>query len=308
MIKKILIITWLLFTLFIINVNAQYIDLWKLNKVENNNPLTKIQNVTIDKSWTWDIVEDANMLWFSLLKTIKMILEWILIIYIVYAWATMIMAMWDDDAKITKAKTQLRYSLLAVVFINVPWVLFNTISKWDRNKTIEVWENWWTFVNSSQNNPFLNIDLFSTENWIIGNIISAIEVFIFIIAIYVIIMAGIKIMTSRWKDEKVTEAKWKILYSIFAMLFVWFIEAWKQLAITWEIEKWTYIFWKFTDIALLFAWPVVIIFLTLAWYYYITANWDEDKTKKAKSIIINTLIAIVLLLVMVTFLNDLLTL
>jgi len=48
--------------------------------------------------------------------------------------------------------------------------------------------------------------------------------------------------------------------------------------------------------------------LTLAGYYYITSNGDEDKVKKAKSIIINVLIAIVLLLASYTFLLDLKTL
>jgi hypothetical protein len=124
-------------------------------------------------------------------------------------------------------------------------------------------------------------------------------------------MAGIKIMTSRWKDEKITEAKWKMLYSFFALIFVWFIEAWKQFAVTWDMKLigWeTWIFWKMTDIALLFAGPTVMIFLTYAWYIYITSNGDEDKVKNAKSIIINTLIGIALLLVMVVFLNDLMTL
>ncbi len=147
-------------------------------------------------------------------------------------------------------------------------------------------------------------------DWIFSNIISALQVLIFAIALYVAIMAGIKIMNSRWRDEKITEAKWKILYSLFALIFVWFMEAWKQFAIRWDIWLLSWkegIFGKAVDISLLFAGPIAMIFLTLAAYYYITANWEEEKTKKAKSIIVNTLIAIVLLLVMVTFLNDILT-
>jgi len=125
-------------------------------------------------------------------------------------------------------------------------------------------------------------------------------------------MAGIKMLTSRWRDEKVKEVKEKILYSMFAMIFVGFIEAWKQVIINWKISGWawsaTYVFGKLIDMALLFAGPVAILFLTYAWYIYISSNWDEDKVKKAKSIIINTLIATVLLIIMVTFLNDLITL
>jgi hypothetical protein len=53
------------------------------------------------------------------------------------------------------------------------------------------------------------------------------------------------------------------------------------------------------------AGPVAIVFLTLAWYYYITANGDDERISKAKNIIINTLIATVILLASYTFLLDL---
>ena len=100
----------------------------------------------------------------------------------------------------------------------------------------------------------------------------------------------------------------KILYSIFAMIFVWMIEGWKRLSITWNLELGTTIFSQLTNLALLFAWPIVIFFLTLAGYYYISSNGDEERIKKAKAIIINTVIAILILIVMVTFLNDVITL
>ena len=276
--------------------------MWDLSEINDS-----VKKVTINKEWSWNIIDDVESTWFSVLKSFKIVLEWILLIYIVYAWATMVMSMWSDDAKLTKAKTQIRYSLIAIVFINVPWTLFNAIYTEEKTKTI--WVDGSTFTDSWNTNILINLGWFG--NGIFSNIISAIEVLIFIIAIYSIIMAGIKIMTSRWRDEKVTEAKGKMLYSLFALIFVWFIEAWKQFAVKWDLQliSWeTWIFGKMMDISLLFAWPTVMVFLTIAWYYYITSNWDEEKTKKAKSIVINTLIAIVLLLVMVVFLNDLLTL
>ena len=56
------------------------------------------------------------------------------------------------------------------------------------------------------------------------------------------------------------------------------------------------------------AWPIVIFFLTMAGYYYITANWDEDKVKKWKNIVVNVLLATAILLISYIFLNDLITL
>ena len=276
-------------------------------QMENLHWLNQITSVTIDKTWTWDIVKDIEFSWFSLLKNIKIVLEWVLVIFIVYTWANMIMSMWDDEAKITKAKKQIRFSLIAIVFINIPWTIYNTLFLEDSWKNI--WHNAWVFTDSQNTNLLINLWLF--KNWILSYIVSAIEVAIFTIAIYVTIMAWIKLMRSRWRDEKITEAKQKFLYSLFAILFVWFIEAWKQFAITWNLSlvSWTdWIFGKLINITLLFAGPTVIVFLTYAWYIYITSNWEEEKAKKAKSIVINTLIAIMILLVMVVFLNDLLTL
>jgi len=220
-IMKFFLIIWLLSSFFILDTNAWFIDLSAIKDSE-------ITKVTIDKEWDSDIIKNVEDTWFSLLKNVKIVLEWILLIYIVYVWATMVMSMWSDDAKLTKAKTQLRYSLVAIVFINVPWVIYEAITFSNWNKNIDWW-GWWSFTDPNSRNILLNMDLF--REWILANIISAIEVFIFIIAIYVIVMAGIKMMTSRWRDEKVKEVKEKILYSGIALVFVGFIEAWKQVII-----------------------------------------------------------------------------
>jgi hypothetical protein len=45
-----------------------------------------------------------------------------------------------------------------------------------------------------------------------------------------IVLAGIQLMTSRGREERLTEAKNKILYIILALIFVSIIEAWKRLA------------------------------------------------------------------------------
>ena len=53
---------------------------------------------------------------------------------------------------------------------------------------------------------------------------------------------------------------------------------------------------KLLGLAIYFAAPIVIFFLVIASYYYITSAGDEERTKKAKSIFINTLIASLILL------------
>ena len=59
---------------------------------------------------------------------------------------------------------------------------------------------------------------------------------------------------------------------------------------------------KLVGLALYFAAPVVIGFLVIGSYYYITSAGDEERTKKAKAIFINTLIASLILLGAYSFL------
>ena len=99
-ILKIILIFWIIFSIFIIHTNAQLVDLGSLSWLSN------IQKNTITKTWTWDIVKDTEDFGLSILLIVKVILEWILVIYIVYIWWTMIMSMWSDDAKLTNAKNQ----------------------------------------------------------------------------------------------------------------------------------------------------------------------------------------------------------
>jgi hypothetical protein len=124
----------------------------------------------------------------------------------------------------------------------------------------------------------------------------------------VIILAWIRIMTSRWREDQISEAKNKILWSLIWLIFIWFIDAWQRFAYTWNIGDWKDIFETVANLALFLAAPTVIFFLSLAWYYYITAAWDEEKTKKWKNIIINVVIATVILLISCVFLYDLIAL
>jgi hypothetical protein len=123
-----------------------------------------------------------------------------------------------------------------------------------------------------------------------------------------ITIAGISLMTSRGREEKMKEAKNKIIYTILALIFVGIIEAWKRVAFDGDISDGVNLFESLANLALFFAAPVAIFFLTLSGYYFITSNGDEERVKKAKSIIINTVLATLILLAGYTFLIDLATL
>ena len=250
-----------------------------------------------------NIVNNINNTWFKILSVAKLIIQWVLIIFIVYIWAQMIWAMWDDEESLSSAKRQIWYSVVAMFFVNIPWSLYSAFHQTDYWK---LWNriNSWDFSNKwSESNMFFDVFNFWYTFW--DQIVWFLEALILAIAIVMIIYEGIKLITSRWREEKITEAKNKVTYSILALVFVWVIEAWKNFAFSFEISQATNIFGNLADLALFFAAPVAFFFLTLAWYYFITSAWDEEKLKKAKSIVINTVLATLILLAAYTFLLDL---
>lgn len=296
---KILIFLWIISSIFTItDVNCANLNVDWTNKIDR---------VSINIESTWDPVEDIDNILQRILWLVKLVFEWVLIVYIVYAWIQMIMSMWSDEDALTKSKTSIRYSVLALVFINIPFALSQVFIK-NSGTMWEVWNynpSWASWV-STDNNLFINtFNFWKTLNW---DIIWFIEVALSAITILLIIFYWIKIILSNWKEEDLTKSVNKITWSIGWLVFIWFIEVWKRFVFNWNISDWAEIFSTFSNLALFFAGPIAISFLTLAAYYYITSNWNEDKVKKAKSIVINTVIATVILLASYTFLLDLATL
>ena len=294
---KILVII-LLWVFFVSNVSPVA---WAVNI-----PWEKIKEASINYTPTsGNPIDNINDIWFSILNTVKIVLEWVLFIFMVYVWVQMIMAMGSDEEMLTNSKRQIWYTLIALVFINIPWTIYNAFYNDTPESIWSPWPSWWR--NSWD---WWNIFLDIFDFWITVNdsIIWFIKVLIFAIAVFMIILAGIRIMTARGKEEAITEWKNKVIFSVIAIILVGFIESWKFVAFNWVISDWVNFFATLANLALFFAWPVAIFFLTLAWFYFVTANGDEERIKKAKSIVINVVIATLIILAAYTFLLDLATL
>jgi len=267
-----------------------------------------IENVSVEykNQFGWSVVGSAQSIGFSILNSVKVILSAVLLIYIVYIGVQMIISLWEDGEELSAAKRQLSYVLIALVFINIPWTLYDAFfNTWARN----VWELSWTWNDQwLSNNIFINGGILTT---IVFAIVWFMQAAIFGIAIVMIIISGIRLIVA-WSDEEQRKnSTQKVIWSIIALIFVGLIELWKSVAISWNVSWADSIGWLFgniIDIALFFAAPVALLFLTLAGFYYITSNGDEERVKKAKNIVIYTVIATVLLLAVFTFLVDLATL
>jgi len=302
--NKIKLITIFILTIFLL---VPIVSAWVVSI-----PYDNYDKVSIPYTPHGSLANNVNTIWINLLTTVKVILEGVLFIYMIIIWIQMIISMWSDEESITKSKNQIRYSMVALIFINIPGTLYSLFYN-DNPATIwYLW--WWTWTNwwSTSTNLFLNYDLFwnflwnnNSWFWLTYDLFGFIQILIFAIAVIMIIIAGVKIMTSRWKDDVITEWKNKIIFSVIWIILVWFISAWRNVVFTGKIATWVTFFGKLANLSLVFAGPVAIFFLSLAWYYFITSNGDDERIKKAKNIIINTVIATLILLASYTFLLDL---
>ncbi len=300
--KKIFLI-FLLFFSFIGFSFAGNIDFSKWREA-----VTDIKKVSINsEANTGDIGQNIDTLGKKILTTIKFLLGWLLVIYMVYIGIMMILSMWDDEEKLSSAKKQLWFAIIWLLFINIPGTIYNSFTEnktqfWNVTENVSIG----SFTDSAENFEW-NIFISTRAFWytLEDNIIGFLRVIILFIAIFIIIYEWVKMIASAGNDEVITKSKQKIFYSLLWLVFIGVMEAWKQFAFSGDIGQWQSIFQSLANLALYFAGPVAIFFLSLAWYYFITAAGDEEKIKKAKTIVINTVFATLILLGMYTFLIDL---
>lgn len=286
----------LLFSFATLNASA-------VNFNDATDATSKISSVSIQKK-TWSTEVQVKTIAFNIFKTLKIAIWWLLVAYIVYAWIIMIFAMWDDEKQLWNAKKSVWYAIVGLLFINIPWTLYNSLSN---KRTIDdVTSSYWDVKVVYDRNIFMNSDYFWTTLWAI---ITFLEIAIVALAIFIFIYNWIKVMLSSWDEKALDEAKNKILWSLAWLIFIWIMEVWRNFVFIWDFKwAWKDMFTNLANLSLFFAWPVAVFFISMAWYYYITSWWNEEKVKKAKSIIINTFLAVLILLWMYTFLLDLKTL
>ena len=232
----------------------------------------EIQNLSVDIGSSGNVVQDIGQIGFRILTIIKRVIMGLLVIFSVYIGAMMIMSMGSDEEQLSAAKRQIWYMLVALLFINIPGTIYEAFYK-NGDTSVGARISADAFENAStETTGNLLFDFFVFSYSLNNQIVLFLEVMIFLAAIFMITLTGIQLMTSRGREERITEAKKKILYTILALIFVGIIEAWKRLAFGGKITDGVNLFESLANLALFFAAPVAIFFLTLAGYYYITSG------------------------------------
>ncbi len=169
----------------------------------------------------------------------------------VYNGFVMMLSMGNDEEKLSSSKRQIRYALIGLLFINMPGTIYEAFNK-DGTSTVGSPVSNSTFLdNTGSSNMF--VDFFVFGNTLNDNIIGFLQIMVFIAAVFMLVLAGIQLMTSRGQEEKLNEAKSKVLYTVLALIFVGFIEAWKRLAFSGSLDDGINLVQTLSNLALFFA-------------------------------------------------------
>jgi hypothetical protein len=104
-----------------------------------------------------------------------------------------------------------------------------------------------------------------------------------------LILAWIKVVKSRWKEDDLNEWKFKFSYSVMGLVFVSVMEVYKNVVFNVDVQWGQKIYEQMMWIWAYFLAPLSFFMITLGWYYYLVSWGDETKMNKWKNIIMYTL-------------------
>ncbi len=262
-----------------------------------------IQNVSIQvntpaNSNLFDVSRDLGL---RILTAARLVISGFALIYLVLIGVYMIVFSETED-RIKSQKNQITYAFIGFLFLNIPWlvytIFFGSLGSSPNKSGTVVWTD---LIGDLWDVGSLN------GTWgFVPMIIWFFEIFIFGVAIIMFTWWFFRLILS-WGDEEIQKkAKNRIIYGILGLMFLGFVKVWSGVVAKGDFfGEFATIGNKFLGLAIYFAAPIVIFFLVIGSYYYITSAWDEERTKKAKSIFMNTLIAALILLWAYSFLTDL---
>ena len=234
---------------------------------------------------------------FRILGVLRIIISWIALVYLVLIGAYMII--WSDSEETIKTqRKQIFYALIGFLFLNIPSLVY-TIFMPGSGGTIGPVGSWsdtsgWFFWNTAG------------FEWIVGNIIAFLRVFAFGAAVVMFTWWLFALIVSGGDEEKWKKAKNHIIYGMLGLVFMGFVGLWGELVATGDFTSYIPgVAGTIFSLAMYIAAPIAIFMLIWGGYYWITSAWDEERIKKWKSILINTGIAVIILLAALSFMTDL---
>lgn len=216
---------------------------------------------------------------------IRNISLWVMIIFIIIAWGSLLLNKKPDEAK--KHLFSLLYILLWWVFIYAAnWLFWEVLNFWRTGDMFTSWQEGLGWFTSSV-----------IWKWsVLFVILSAVKAFAFFLAIIMIVITWFKVIAA-WEWDKWKKLIQWLINVVVALIIIKWVDFIYYLA----ADSSTFV--KNTseliiNVAKIFGylyWVIIVIMVIVSWYLYITDGWDWSNFKKASNVLINILLSALVL-------------
>lgn len=153
----------------------------------------------------------------KVLHSVKVLVSFVAVIYLVYAGAMLVTAMGDEKA-VSAQKRQLMYSLVAFLFVNIPGEIYALFARKQVSSVTQNLSGSFTHNVTSGSNIFVNF--FEWNSTVENGILSFFRIGIIGAAVLMFTLAAFELITSGGSDEKAKHARGRILYGVLGLIFL----------------------------------------------------------------------------------------
>ena len=216
--------------------------------------------------------------WNLIYKVIRDMTLWLMIVYIIRAWASLLFSKKPENLQNTLRN--FIYVLLWWVFVYAANRLFGNVLDFNYVDFTAVEWGWWIWwVEKAMNSVFFVV-------------LSALKAFAFFLAIIMIVVTGIKVISAAEWEKWKKLVKW-LINVVIALLIIKWIDFVYYLA-----EDSSNFISNASDfiinVAKIFGYiygVIIVIMVFVAWYLYIVDWWSGNNFKKAGNILVNILLS-----------------
>lgn len=229
----------------------------------------------------------SNGTWNYVYTLIRDITLWVMIVFIVWAGASLLFNRKPEDMK--KTLWSLLYILLWWCFVYwANWLFWDVLDfRW-----------WWEFVPDSEGVGWINpiVNQFTWGWGVMFIVLSALKAFAFFLAIIMTVVTWVRVI-SAWDGDKGKKlVKW-LINIVVALLVIKWVDFVFYIAN--DSENFLQNASKFiVNVAKVFAyiyWIIIVLMVIVSWYLYMTDWWNWSNFKKATNVLVNILLSALVL-------------
>lgn len=222
--------------------------------------------------------------WNVIYKVIRGMTLWAMIVFFVWAWASILFNRKPEDLK------KMWFNLIYILV----WWLFVFGANWIFGNLLNFNED--TITATTPDDEEWIASIVNSVHGLFFIVLSALKAFAFFLAIVMIVLTGIRVI-SAWEWEKWKKLVKGLINVIIALMIIKWIDAIYYIASDSAhiVEKAADLI---VDIAKIFAyiyWAIVFIMIILSWYLYIVDWWSWTNFKRASNVLVNILLSALVL-------------